>query len=86
MRTITKMRLPYVGIIASVLLTALAGSPWVLLASTAVIMIAVWWFGPARCPRCGVIAGYREPRWWERHATISFRGICTRCGADFFEV
>lgn len=86
MRTITKMRLPYFGFIAVVLLTALVGSPWVLLGGMAAISIAMWWFGDARCPRCGVVAGYQEPRWWMRHGYISFRGICTKCGANFFEV
>lgn len=84
MRTITKMRLPAYGFIAAVLLTSLTGRPWVLPVGVLAIGICMTWFGP-RCPQCGEIAGY-TPRRWGLRPTISYRGICARCGADFFKV
>jgi hypothetical protein len=85
MRTITKMRLPAYGVIAIVLLTALSGIIWVMFAGVAIMTICSWWFGPTRCPRCGVIAGLVDTsRFWRPY--ISFRGICVKCGADFFKV
>jgi prepilin signal peptidase PulO-like enzyme (type II secretory pathway) len=83
MRTITKMRLPAYGFIAMVLLTALSGSLWVMAGLMIVLLAGAAWF-PARCPQCGEIAGYTKRQFLRPY--ISFRGICVRCGADFFKV
>jgi hypothetical protein len=84
MRTITKMRLPAYGFIAMVLLMALSDRLWVM----PVLLVVAWgigaWYGPVRCPQCHEIAGYTESRFWRPY--ISFRGICGKCGADFFKV
>jgi hypothetical protein len=85
MRTITKMRLPAYGFMAAVLLTALSGSLWVMPALMLLFVAVAAWYGPARCPQCGEIAGYTKPRFFWR-PYISFRGICAYCGANFFKV
>jgi hypothetical protein len=84
MRTITKMRLPAYAFVAVVLLTALTGSFWVMAGLMIVVLAGSAWFGPARCPKCGEVAGYTKRRFLKPY--ISFRGICARCGANFFEV
>ena len=84
MRTITKIRLPAYGFIAIVLLASLSGRFWVLPVGGLIIVMCSAWLWP-RCPRCGEAAGYVTPkRFWRRY--VSYRGICARCGADFFKV
>ena len=83
MRTITKMRLPAYGFIAVVLLTSLSGRSWVLTVGGLILVICCALFWP-RCPRCGEEAGYATSRFRGRY--LSYRGICARCGADFFKV
>ena len=86
MRTITKIRLPLYAFGALVLAMAIFNLSVRAMFVLGPIYLAVgFWSGRQRCPKCGEIAGYVEPKRFFR-PYISLRGICARCGADFFKV
>jgi len=86
MRTITKIRLPLYTFGAVVLAMAILNPPlWGMFMLLAIYLAVGFWAGRQRCPGCGEVAGLVVPKgFWRPY--ISMRGICVKCGADFFKV